>query len=894
MILNSVVIENIRSYSHEEVVFPRGISLFEGDIGSGKSTVLMAIEFALFGLGSQKAESLLSKKSESGYVILDFSVDGEKYEIKRTLKRKNSGVNQDPKNSWIKIEGETLPLSPSELKQQVLKILKFNEPADPKAESKIFRYAIFTPQEAMKEVLSDSGKRLETIRKAFGIEDYSIAKSNSLEVVSELRSKSAVLQERFSNISELKQQVLKILKFNEPADPKAESKIFRYAIFTPQEAMKEVLSDSGKRLETIRKAFGIEDYSIAKSNSLEVVSELRSKSAVLQERFSNISELESEIAESKESISKLDGVIASVSKDIESEKSQESEITSQIKEMQEKNSERIKLEAKKESLEEKIESSKKHFEQIEAEFADFETELKQNNERMEKLVDVKKPETKLTVPNIIEKIKEFQKINDDLIRYDSEKNSISQDISKLKESLGEKINSDVKSLESALEDLEKEKESLEKFSEEITENNDKIKSQQVEKNTIKSRLESEIAEFTELGSNCPTCKQEITLDHHHSLVDEKQNQVEKLNKELEEITNSFFDSNAKSKEIKEKLESYNQEISQIQKILPGIQDYASKSSKLSQIEAEIAKINSNQNGEYGENPVEFLNNLKDGLIEFENATEQMKQILESRKKIEEKAAQRHTELADLEEKISQNESDLSKTESMLESFEDIGNKIAELETKQNVHRDKINEFSGTLASSTEKKNNEQEKIQSNEKKITESKKWQEKFKVISELKEWFEEFFIPTISQIEKQVLLSILQNFNETYTRWYSILVEDPTKESRIDENFTPIVNQDGYEQEIGFLSGGEKTSVALAYRLTLNSLMRKETESMKSNLLILDEPTDGFSKNQLGKIRDLLDELKSEQIVLVSHEKELETYVDNIFQISKNNGISKILRLN
>jgi exonuclease SbcC len=137
------------------------------------------------------------------------------------------------------------------------------------------------------------------------------------------------------------------------------------------------------------------------------------------------------------------------------------------------------------------------------------------------------------------------------------------------------------------------------------------------------------------------------------------------------------------------------------------------------------------------------------------------------------------------------------------------------------------------------------------------------------------------------------LQNFNETYRRWYSILVEDPTKESRIDENFTPIVNQDGYEQEIGFLSGGEKTSIALAYRLTLNSLMRKETESMKSNLLILDEPTDGFSKNQLGKIREVLDELKSEQIILVSHEKELETYVDNIFQISKLDGVSKVSRL-
>lgn len=61
MILNSLVIDHIRSYNHEEVEFVKGISLFEGDIGSGKSTILMAIEFALFGLGSQKAESLLSK-----------------------------------------------------------------------------------------------------------------------------------------------------------------------------------------------------------------------------------------------------------------------------------------------------------------------------------------------------------------------------------------------------------------------------------------------------------------------------------------------------------------------------------------------------------------------------------------------------------------------------------------------------------------------------------------------------------------------------------------------------------------------------------------------------------------------------------------------------------------
>ena len=72
MILNSIQLENIRSYQKEEIEFPRGITLFEGDIGSGKSTVLMGIEFALFGFG--KKDSLLAKKADNGSVTLNFSV----------------------------------------------------------------------------------------------------------------------------------------------------------------------------------------------------------------------------------------------------------------------------------------------------------------------------------------------------------------------------------------------------------------------------------------------------------------------------------------------------------------------------------------------------------------------------------------------------------------------------------------------------------------------------------------------------------------------------------------------------------------------------------------------------------------------------------------------------
>ena len=47
MILNEIVIENIRSCRAVTIEFPRGTTLIQGDMGTGKSTVLMAVEFAL-------------------------------------------------------------------------------------------------------------------------------------------------------------------------------------------------------------------------------------------------------------------------------------------------------------------------------------------------------------------------------------------------------------------------------------------------------------------------------------------------------------------------------------------------------------------------------------------------------------------------------------------------------------------------------------------------------------------------------------------------------------------------------------------------------------------------------------------------------------------------------
>ena len=56
------------------------------------------------------------------------------------------------------------------------------------------------------------------------------------------------------------------------------------------------------------------------------------------------------------------------------------------------------------------------------------------------------------------------------------------------------------------------------------------------------------------------------------------------------------------------------------------------------------------------------------------------------------------------------------------------------------------------------------------------------------------------------------------------------------------------------------------------------------------MDEPTDGFSDEQLDRVRMVLDELKTEQIIIVSHESKIESFVDRIIRLEKNEHVTKV----
>ena len=171
MRLSKIILKNIRSYKNQEIEFPTGTVLLSGEVGSGKSSILLALDFALFGLrtGSLPGGSLLRKGEKKGSVELLFELNGRNVRIRRNLKKQGDSIVQEP--GFIEIDSEKENLSPIELKERVLSLLKYPKDLLMKRKSLIYRYTVYTPQEEMKSILlGDKDYRLETLRKVFGIE----------------------------------------------------------------------------------------------------------------------------------------------------------------------------------------------------------------------------------------------------------------------------------------------------------------------------------------------------------------------------------------------------------------------------------------------------------------------------------------------------------------------------------------------------------------------------------------------------------------------------------------------------------------------------------------------------------------------------------------------------
>ncbi|MBR9691271.1 SMC family ATPase, partial [Candidatus Woesearchaeota archaeon] len=207
MLLKSVKLENIRSYLNQQIEFPEGSTLLSGDIGSGKSTILLAVEFALFGTRGKKlsGNALLRNGKNEGSVELKFSINEKDIIVKRVLKRKKERVEQD--SGYIIIDDVKKPATAVELKTMILDLIGYPKELVGKTKDLVYRYTVYTPQEEMKEILmEDEELRKDTLRKVFGIDKYKRIENNCVIVVREIKGRRKELLGKISDLEEKRQQ----------------------------------------------------------------------------------------------------------------------------------------------------------------------------------------------------------------------------------------------------------------------------------------------------------------------------------------------------------------------------------------------------------------------------------------------------------------------------------------------------------------------------------------------------------------------------------------------------------------------------------------------------------------------------------------------------------------
>ncbi len=292
-------------------------------------------------------------------------------------------------------------------------------------------------------------------------------------------------------------------------------------------------------------------------------------------------------------------------------------------------------------------------------------------------------------------------------------------------------------------------------------------------------------------------------------------------------------------------------------------------------------------------------NEKAELKKEENALENKERLftelqikLDSLKEKEEKLKKLSADMKELERKISSAKEEIRKFDEELKKSADLEKTYAAKKNEFDYLKDKEKEFEIIKARIENTIANISSQVSELKKEIEKKEKIKADVYYLKGLREWLHNDFDEIVSKIEQSVFAALHSDFDILLKKWFSMLVEEPEMLVRLDADFSPIVEQAGYDTEYAHLSGGERTAIALAYRLALNQVVNKLITQIKTrDLLILDEPTEGFSHSQLDKMRDVLKELNLRQLIIISHNPKIEGFVDKVIRVRKEGHVSRVV---
>jgi len=486
-----------------------------------------------------------------------------------------------------------------------------------------------------------------------------------------------------------------------------------------------------------------------------------------------------------------------------------------------------------------LEEKQKQKKEKEHEIKDKETKLKKLMPKI-KIIKENLEKEKENLKKIEKDIQEFnelkknyelkeKELNIKLNDYKRNKNMLSEQEKEIEKLIKEIGKEEIQGIEEIKKEKTKKREELEFIKESLNKTQIKISNLMDKKKTSESII-IKIKKY----DICPLCKQKVSEEHKRNVVKEENEKLKEINEELNLL-------NEEKKKAEREIKELEKEISKLEEDYEKLFDKKTKKrlldEKLKNKEQLITIINEVKRA---------IGNINAQKLEIKKSFEKFKGIEEKNNSIKEKIDELNNEEKILREKKVELERDIENLSRIKKDLE------KDIRTKLEIN---------------------------------------EKLKNLKQIKYWIEECFLKLMGIMEKNIMLKVYNEFNELFKRWFDMLLEDENINARLDEEFSPVIEQNGYETNIENLSGGEKTACALAYRLALNKVINDIISEVKTkDLIILDEPTDGFSNDQLDKIKDVIEQLNMKQIIIVSHEPKIESFVENIIRISKTEHTSKL----
>ncbi len=898
MIIESIHMKNFKSHTDTQIDFNTGISIIMGGNGAGKSSILEAVSFALFKQhSSKKIDQLITigNNKNKMSVKLEFTSNGRKYSVTRERSKTSSKAN-----IMIK-EGQSfhqLASGDNQVTREIQSILEMD--------GDLFLNAVYVRQGEIADLVDKTpAEKKQVIGKLLGLESLEKAWKNMLPLVNNYEMEKIKLEGKLETLDGLKNEInlknAEKLQINKDIQ-ELSSKIEQF------QSQLDLITKEKEKLDNDKTVFDATKSTL--ESKKQILENLKEDESHLKIQLNDIKNKENEIEAILPKLPKLELLIKlrEALENLRRTQRDETQISNIIekihffKDQIEKN-EKYYLDYS--DLEDQINKIEKERTSFEGSRALLEQNLNRKQQTIEKMgrshdkiVKILKESNKTLGTNfsLIEEFESYIKSEKPVIEklieeLDIKINKFKEEISNLKTQ-----NQDLKKPISELEyvkekcpickspiDSVKRDELIQDYSSKIESNKNKISSLNSAVEVLSKDKLVMANKYSDISLiNIDVLKEQLgTLEegqHDIKLINDNIKKLEIQVLTLNQIDEKIHEKKEALKELKPKYEEY----LSANGSLKSLGDYEVQKNDLKEIQENIFSIKE-QISNLIEATGESIENLEDEIKELEGTKNKYQHLLgavalkESSlnriKQVQNSINELELQIQDLKLQIEEISFDKLLYNKLIQDRESKNQELVDLKGKK---QELIGKESGIVTVLTDLQN----KLVSYKSYQNEVKKLKDFIKLLNYIRDIYSKDGVQKdLRNISRPLIEQNTREFFEKFNFEYSDI--------KLDNDYDVTVYGPAGESNLDMISGGEKIAVALALRLGITQTL----SGGNLELIMLDEPTIHLDAYRRQELIDLLKRMSIiPQMIIVTHDSDLEDAADNILRVIKEDGKSKV----